>query len=280
MAFLTVLLMLVCANIPVWAYAWMYQRWYNLVAGVLYFALFLGLAVLSSKLVEQKKNGPSGEIFGLAVMFFVLPGIYLAIWVVVPFLQLTQGDAGARGISVGQVSEHREANFFSFTDAVVRGDLQHWSQQRRSRRNGESTSTWTAHFQVAPVVLESWTPSEGSPVVWLASDVEDGLAFRSGAESPSNLSGLVLVKADKGYQRAVTEACQKAGLAECSEPLLLSRTPPYSQIVAQTRERLALWLGLYNGLVLFLTVGYLFTSRGRSRSEKGRTGDPEEGERP
>lgn len=128
----------------------------------------------------------------------------------------------------------------------------YWHQEKRSRSSGGSTTRYTKHYQVVPVVSPGWKPDQ-APEVWLTSEA-DSAAFEKEPEKLETLSALKRVKPERGFYRAVAKACEKVRVPQPQDPLLLVQARPFQEELKARQRRLLNWLAPYNVLLLMLTL--------------------------
>lgn len=256
------LLALLAFNLSTFAYAWLYLHTYNLVAGVLYLALWFACCVGASFLLGRLKKTPPDPLFGCLAVAGILPGIFLGIFLVVPYLQLTLSKP-LLGVSVAQASQAAEnAEFYSFHQVVSEGPGSTWHKEKKSRRSGDSTTRWTAHFQVAPLTDPDWD-GQTPPRFWLTSEREDAPAFSAQPRSSEELHALRLAKPDPGFERAVGKACETLGISPPEQPVLLEVTPAYDRLLSLRQDKLVKGLGGANLILLLGMLGLSFWSSRR-----------------
>ena len=247
----SILFTLLATNLPILAYAWLYMHVPNLIAAALYFGLSIALCLVGGQIVGALRKREPEQGFGcLAVVTFV-PGILIGLFLLVPVLQLRLKEP-AVGISVSQLDAHRGTQFYSFEDPILAGPLSYWHREKRSRRSGSSTTHYTEHFQVMPILGPDWT-KEKAPQVWLTS-ADESRAFDKEPKKIEQLSALELVKPDRGLKRAIKRACEEYRIPEPEAPLLLEQTLPFAQELDHRQQRLLTWLGPYNLITLVLIL--------------------------
>ena len=242
---------------PLLIYAWLYIQVGTALAGFSYLASLLAGCVMVSRLEARIFEHPPDPIFGCSFVLATVPGLFLSLYCLVPLLQI-ELYTPALGVELSEAEKREDAQFFSFQEVTVRGDLSYRYERTRRKRNGDSYSTTTDVFQVAP--LES---SDGY-AVWLVSGQDEGNAFSSEPQKFSELSALRATGRMGGYEKAIELSCEKHGLSRPSQLLLLERSEPYPRLRERRRSSLLLWLSLY--LAVFTVLGVFVVWRD-SRTE-------------
>lgn len=236
-------------NIPVVLYSWLYLNTYVPLAGLIYLVLYIGLAASSAYLLSQRNGEQPDTIFGCSAMLGILPGIPVALFCLVPYFQLVLTPP-ALNIPVDQASQHSQAEFFVFQEALVRSDLEFTHSEERSQTVNKQRQTYTATFRVAPVAGKN--SSQDSFSVWMTSEDTMTRLDKSRNKSWGEVDGRRVVHADKGFLTAVALACEQHGWDEPKQPILLEPSKGHTEELEDSQYWAIFGLVVYNACFLML----------------------------
>ena len=250
---LTLLVSLVVLNLPIFFYAAFFHYWPNLVVGALFFALYLGLALVGQtvgeKFLLRDPNASLELVFGLQFVLCFLPSLMLGAGVGSDYVKtnlLSPLPVQAPSIGTGR----HFSGYYEFSEAMVQGELWTRGSKTISTKSGDSTTSYRKIVHVAPLVGKDWTPSD-EVKFWLTSDdAENRFDHRKAQHSPCRVLAL---RGDSATDNALDAALTERQLKVSSTPVLVRMISPEEP--QKFRSSFFFWLA---GLNLIVTAATLF----------------------
>jgi hypothetical protein len=251
--FLPVLLLAIfVVNLPIVFHGILYDRYPDLLTGLVYVSYSLFLAYGASKMCKDLlTTEPVGKIFGMLAVLSILPGMLIGAFFASPYLKATL----LTPISLKAPRQRPESLFsgyYKFNSAVVRGAL-----------SGSDSQTHSYH--VVPLTAVNWRKNR--PVnFWLVRRAEDN-PFKPSSTRHVRFGGLA-TRSSTALLNAVENSAQDHGLKTAPHPIFLLEYPEDRKV--RHGWGLALSLLLLDGIL----VGFVALAlRRRRNSPPGKAKD-------
>ena len=238
-----IIALLFVANLSLILYAVIFPYVWMFLSTAVYFLVTLGGMFLSSLLIGRMFGRPPSPIFGVSAFFLLIAGLFLGATVVVPYMNVLIRPS-AEVVSVPRIPENRGAFYFSIKGVEAEPLLHGYLVETVHKRTGESISVKEETFEV--VALSGSQNHD----IWLTAEKGESI------EIPGNgiLHAFKRDHVEKGFRKAIEEACLKQQITPPENPLLLVKSSTVEAFKAKHALRFWILLSVLNSVLLAFAI--------------------------